>query len=99
MLRPSGEICGSATHCKSNTSSGFSAGFCGCAMLGAPMLRSRQAASGRNRLGIAAFLGRNPTAALMFIDDSHGLHEGIANRRAHEAKAALLEILAHRIAD
>src|ERR1700722_19172266 len=44
-------------------------------------------------------LGCKPAITLMFIDDSDGLHEGVADSRSDEAEAALLEILAHRIAD
>src|ERR1700729_1998700 len=36
--------------------------------------------------------------ALMFIDHSHRLHEGIADGRPDETKAAALQILAHGIA-
>jgi hypothetical protein len=34
----------------------------------------------------------------MFIDDSHGLHVGVANGRSDETEAALLKIFAHCIA-
>src|SRR5882672_2668524 len=40
----------------------------------------------------------HPAVALMFIDDSHGLHERIANGRPDETETAPFEILAHRVA-
>src|SRR5258708_33869498 len=39
-----------------------------------------------------------PAVALMFIDDSHGLHERIANGRSDETETSPFEILAHRVA-
>src|SRR5258708_2675044 len=39
-----------------------------------------------------------PAVALEFIDDSHGLHERIANGRPDETETAPFEILAHRVA-
>src|SRR5580692_12109303 len=43
-------------------------------------------------------LAREPAVTLMFIDDSHSLHEGVANGGADEAESPLLQIPAHRIA-
>src|SRR5580700_2696217 len=40
----------------------------------------------------------DPAIALMLVHDPDRLHEGVANRRAHEAESALLQILAHRLA-
>src|SRR6266851_6196351 len=39
-----------------------------------------------------------PAVALMFIDDSHGLHERIANGRPDETETSSFEILAHGVA-
>src|ERR1700728_3226286 len=100
MLRPSGAICGSEAHCKSNTSRGLKSGF----VTGAPgaqtavAVRSNAATpmsfGGRRRARSSDALG-DPAIALMFIDDPHGLHECVTNSRADETKAAALEILAH----
>src|ERR1700733_8632226 len=107
MLRPSGEICGSLTHCRSNTSSGRRTGFEVCAMLGASSVNSDSAATpacspASSRSGFRSLMpisfDRHPAVTLMLVDDSHGLHECVANGRADETEAALFEILAHRIA-
>src|ERR1700722_4185522 len=107
MLRPSGEICGSLTHCRSNTSSGCKTGFAVCAMPGASNVNKDNAAApicsrASSRSDFRSFMpipfACHPAVTLMLVDDSHGLHEGVANRRPDETKAALFEILAHRIA-
>src|SRR3984957_11509691 len=107
MLRPSGEICGSLTHCRSNTSSGCKTGFAVCAMPGASNVNkdnaaapicSRASSRGDFRSFMPIPFDRHPAVTLMLVDDSHGLHECVANGRADETEAALFEILAHRIA-
>src|SRR5579863_1017214 len=106
MLRPSGETSGSPTHCKSNTSSGFKGGLTVCAGPGADSAsNSRAAAAARGaacRNGFRSFIlfprGCHPAVALMLVDDSHGLHECVANGRPDETKAPLLQVLAHGIA-
>src|SRR5271170_3305538 len=107
MLRPSGETSGSPTHCKSNTSSGFNGGFTVCAGTGADSANKSKAAAAARGAGIGrgAFRsiipfphGCHPAVALMFIDDSHGLHECVANGRSDETKAPLLQVLTHGIA-
>src|SRR5438874_2455145 len=40
-------------------------------------------------LSIAEAIGR------VVVDQTHGLHEGVARRRTHELEAAALQILAH----
>src|SRR5882757_7045055 len=98
MLRPSGETCGSAAHCRSNTSSGFNAGFCDCARPGALTLSTRIVAAQiclteiclteicltevrltEIRSSIVDLIAGSPAVTLMFIHDSHGLHEGVTN--------------------
>src|ERR1035438_6373838 len=108
MLRPSGEICGSLTHCRSKTSSGFNTGFTVCVKLSAGSMNRSNAAtpirglnrrrSGDSRSFMPVSLDCHPAVTLMFIDDSDGLHERVANSRADETEASLLEILAHRVA-
>src|SRR3984957_16195865 len=44
-----------------------------------------------------ACLGCHPAVTLVLIDDSHRLHEGVANSGPDEAEASTLQILAHRI--
>src|ERR1700692_2436752 len=44
-----------------------------------------------------ACLGCHPAVTLVLIDDSHCLHEGVANSGPDEAEASTLQILAHRI--
>src|ERR1700723_1008740 len=104
MLRPSGAICGSETHCKSNTSMGLKSGFVTGAPAGAQTavaVRSRAAApvssGARQRPCSGGALG-DPAIALMFIDDPYGLHESVTNGRTDETKAVALQILAHRLA-
>src|SRR5271168_2917806 len=107
MLRPSGETSGSPTHCKSNTSSGFSGGFTVCANPSAGSANTNSTATPAQSAGIGrrafrSFIpfphGCHPAVALMLIDDSHGLHECVANGRSDETKAPLLQVLAHGIA-
>src|SRR5271170_157504 len=104
MLRPSGAICGSATHCKSNTSMGLKSGFVTGAAAGAQTavaVRSNatmpKGRGARRRKYSSGALG-DPAIALMFIDDPYGLHVCVTNGRTDEAKAAALQILAHRLA-
>src|ERR1700674_4705377 len=107
MLRLSGEICGSLTHCRSKTSSGFSTGFTFCATQSAGSMNRSNAATpirglSRGHSDSQSFmpisLACHPAVTLMFIDDSHGLHERVANSRSDETEASLLEIFAHRVA-
>src|ERR1700688_953404 len=44
-----------------------------------------------------ACLGCHPAVTLVLIDDSHCLHEGVANSGPDEPEASTLQILAHRI--
>src|SRR5580658_6875726 len=104
MLRPSGAICGSETHCKSNTSMGLKSGLVPGTSAGAPtaVAVSRNAAApmssrARRRQCSSGALG-DPAIALMFIDDPYGLHECVTNGRTDETKAAALQFLAHRLA-
>src|ERR1700722_4249975 len=108
MLRPSGETSGSPTHCKSNTSSGLSAGFTVCAGPGVDSASKSKVAAvargaGAGRRAFRSFIlfphGCPPAVALMLVDDSHGLHKCVANGRSDETKAALLQVLAHGIAE
>src|ERR1700733_1229384 len=107
MLRPSGEISGSPTHCKSNPSSGFNGGFTVCAKAGADSANESNAAAQACAAAAAGGAFRSviffphsghPATALMLIDDSHGLHECVANGRSNETKAPLLQVLAHGVA-
>src|ERR1700722_3395081 len=103
MFRPSGETSGSPAHCSSNTSIGLNAGFAVCANPGDAALSASTAAAVNmtlmeTRLTIVGLFAGRPAVTLMFIDDPHGLHEGIANRGSDEFESFLLEILAHRIA-
>src|SRR3982074_1142563 len=96
MLLPSGEICGSFTHCRSKTSSGLKTGFTICAKPGAGNTNRNNAASPSHRRSFMPITcACNPAIALMFIYDSHGLHEGVANGRSDETETSLLEVLAH----
>src|SRR3984885_15877225 len=104
MLRPSGAICGSETHCKSNTSMGLRLGFVTGASTGAPTavaVSSNTAIpisiGARRRRCSSGALG-DPAIALMFIDDPYGLHVCVTNGRTDETKAAALQFLAHRLA-
>src|ERR1700722_8692966 len=105
MLRPSGEICGSLTHCKSKMSSGLSSDLPPAARQSAGNVRRINAATPELSLERSACrsvmpipFACKPAVTLMFIDHSHGLHEGVANSRSYESEPALLEILAHRVA-
>src|ERR1700730_11058556 len=53
-------------------------------------------ASGWRSFGPIAFAG--PAIALMFIDDSHGLHERIANGGPDETETSPFQVFAHRVA-
>src|SRR5580698_7432009 len=111
MLRPSGAICGSEAHCKSNTSMGLSTGFtafaAGAALAADSPVAAHTALAARSSTPAAVTarlhprlsgaLG-DPAIALMFIDDPYGLHECVTNCGTDEAKAAALQILAHRLA-
>src|SRR5271170_8340108 len=92
MLRPSGETSGSATHCRSKTSSGLNAGFGVCAITGAAKQHSSRAAARR------LFLTGNPATTLMFIHNPHSLHEGIANSCSNKLESLFFEVFAHCIA-
>src|SRR5208283_2405713 len=78
-------------------------GFSSCAKLGAMRPKAARAAAQNCRLAeirstIGLLLAGSPAMTLMFIDDSHGLHEGVANRRSGESEALLFQIPAHGVA-
>src|ERR1700761_8080021 len=101
MRRASGAICGSATHCSSNTSIGFRGGLLCCAAAWSEANAAHAAPSRvreRVRLRMFRSFAGAPALLLMFIDHANRLHEGVADGGADEAEAALLERLAHRIA-
>src|SRR5882724_9907475 len=102
MLRPSGEICGSLTHCRSKTSSGLRTDFDVCAKPcagsrhthnAAKPIRSLECRRGEMRSSMLISFACHPAVALMFIDDANRLHECVANRRSDEAETSPLEIL------
>src|ERR1700683_1024284 len=107
MLRPSGEICGSATHCRSNTSMGLSTGLADSAALekaaaaSSMAAKPRAPAAGAMRLlktsCIAQPLG-NPAITLVLIHNPHCLHEGMTNSRTDKTEASKLQVFAHVIA-
>src|ERR1700691_4028653 len=98
MLRPSGEICGSLTHCRSKMSSGLKKGSEVCACPSAGSMHTHNAAKPIRRSCMLISFACHPAVALMCIDDATRLHESVANGGSDEAETSSLEILAHRIA-
>src|SRR5271155_205481 len=103
MARPSGETWGSAAHRRSNTSIALKAGLFSAKPGAANATNTISAAESFKRakflltMFLGLFAGR-PAVTLMFVHDTHRLHERVANGGAHEFESLPLQLLAHGIA-